>query len=74
MDGGGGANRGHSCFFFFFLIILESGEDQSVLDVKALCDRILPLLLYHSEAGRMDPPVGGFHAPTDKALLPKPNK
>ena len=46
--GGGGADEGHFCLPF--VITLESGEDQNVLDVKALCEGTLSLPLYYSEA------------------------
>lgn len=69
--GGGGADEGHFCLPF--VITLESGEDQNVLDVKALCEGTLSLPLYYSEADKMALQANRLHSQTNTAHLPSPS-
>lgn len=69
--GGGGADKGHFCLPF--VITLESGEDQNVLDIKALCEGTWSLPLCYSEADKMALQANRLHSQTNTAHLPRPS-
>lgn len=68
---GGGVDKGHFCLPF--VITLESGEDQNVLDVKALCEGTLSLWLCYSEADKTALQANRLRSQTNAAHLPSPS-